>query len=453
MRKSQTFTAKIDKLVPGGQGIATLENGKKAFVWNALPGEEVVFYTTKEKKSYCKGIASEIKKASKFRVPAKDECYLSTSPWQIFDYDYELEQKAILVQESFRQNHLEVEVLPTVTDGKDYHYRNKMEYSLFWDNDENKIFPAFHQRGSHRKIPITQSSIERPEIFQAVQDIVADLNAKNEEARKYQSILVRCDQKGTISSALFENHKPHPKMNNLSDQILGTEYSYSPNGFFQINLPVYEMALKEIKQHIKTQNILDLYSGVGSIGLSVADPSRNLILVENNKDAFTELVANCNTKPASSVRGTSGGYDRGRDARHPQRRAGATSFPRIDEAGLVTFIKTGERDAGREIGKRTPVPILDKSENVPNYIQPDQTVILDPPRAGCDDKLIATLNEKKPQAIIYLSCNPITQARDVANLVDNYNIKKVQPYNFFPRTPHIENLVILELRTSSESDS
>ena len=70
-------------------------------------------------------------------------------------------------------------------------------------------------------------------------------------------------------------------------------------------------------------------------------------------------------------------------------------------------------------------------------------MILDPPRAGCDRKLINKLNEVKPAKIIYLSCNPITQARDIALLTDNYSIDKLQPYNFFPHTPHIENLAIL----------
>jgi 23S rRNA (uracil1939-C5)-methyltransferase len=87
--------------------------------------------------------------------------------------------------------------------------------------------------------------------------------------------------------------------------------------------------------------------------------------------------------------------------------------------------------------------VLAKSEDVTDYITPDCTVILDPPRAGCDRKLIDKLNEVKPAKIIYLSCNPITQARDIALLTDNYSINKLQPYNFFPHTPHIENLAIL----------
>ena len=87
--------------------------------------------------------------------------------------------------------------------------------------------------------------------------------------------------------------------------------------------------------------------------------------------------------------------------------------------------------------------ILDKSENVLNYIQNNQTVILDPPRAGCDKKLIDTLLEIAPQKIIYLSCNPATQARDAKYLLEKYQIELVKTFNFFPHTPHIENLIVL----------
>ena len=80
------------------------------------------------------------------------------------------------------------------------------------------------------------------------------------------------------------------------------------------------------------------------------------------------------------------------------------------------------------------------------YISPTATVILDPPRAGCDKKLITRLLEVTPPTIIYLSCNPATQARDISMLLNKYTISHIQPFNFFPRTPHIENLVILSLK-------
>ncbi len=378
--------AVIEKLVPGGQGIATLEDGKKAFIWNALPDEEVIFDITKNKKTYCEGVATETIKATPLRIAPKDECYLATSPWQIMNYDEELKQKQLLVAECFRQQHIANEVSPTLTDHKDFFYRNKMEYSLFWSHDDNKIHLAFHTRGTHRKIPIDHSSIERPEIFAEAQKIVDELNAKHAEARTYQSLLIRCNQSGTVSSALFENGKSHPVMMPLEDTLNNYQYSYSPNGFFQINLPVYEMVLQEIAKHISTAKVLDLYAGVGSIGLSVAR-DKDLTLVEVNGAAFKEMQNNAKDTNAKCI--------------------------------------------------------LAKSEEVTDYITPDCTVILDPPRAGCDQKLIAKLNEIKPNSIIYLSCNPITQARDIA-LLTNYKIQKLQPYNFFPRTPHIENLAILE---------
>ncbi|MBR6168919.1 class I SAM-dependent RNA methyltransferase [Candidatus Saccharibacteria bacterium] len=379
------MNAIIDQLVPGGQGIATLGDGKKAFLWNALPSEAVEFEITKNKRTYCEGVATKIVKASPHRIEPKDACYLATSPWQILDYSEELKQKQLLVEECFHQQHIHAAVLPTATDGKDFFYRNKMEYSLYWSNEDNLIHLAFHTRGTHRKAPISQSSIERPEIFAEAQKIIAKLNSEHAEARTYQSLLIRCDQQGKVSSALFENGKAHPVMQSLSDTLNGYKYSYSPNGFFQINLPVYELVLEEISQHIHTDKVLDLYAGVGSIGLSVAR-NRKLTLVEVNGAAFAEMQNN---------------------AAHTNAQC-----------------------------------ILAKSEDVTEYITPDCTVILDPPRAGCDPKLIAKINTVRPESIIYLSCNPITQARDIA-MLNEYRIKKLQPFNFFPRTPHIETLAIL----------
>jgi 23S rRNA (uracil1939-C5)-methyltransferase len=381
-------TAIIEKLVPGGQALATLADGKKAFIWGTMPGETVEFELTKNKKTYCEGVAIRIiANPSEHRVAPKDDCYLSTSPWQIMDFSYELQQKSELTRECFRQNHLNLVVLPTITDGKDYFYRNKMEYSLYWDHDTAKIHLAFHKRGSHGKQPITQSSIERPEIFARASQIVDQLNAKHAEARTYQSLLLRCNQQGKVSGDLFVNGQPHPIMANLSDELLGQNYTYSPNGFFQINLPVYELALQAIAKEIHTEKVLDLYAGVGSIGLSVAR-DKDLTLVEVNSAAYQEMQNNAQNLPNATC-------------------------------------------------------ILDKSENVASYITPDCTVILDPPRAGCEASLIHAINEVQPEKLIYLSCNPVTQARDLAMLANTYQIAPLQPFNFFPHTPHIENLAIL----------
>ncbi len=403
----------IEKIIPGGQALATLPDGKKIFLWGALPGEVVKDYTvTKTKSHFVEAIAQTIENSSPHRVQPKDACWLSTSPWQILDYQYELSLKQSLVVEIFREHQINIPLPEIITDNKEYFYRNKMEYSLYWDKEEAIIKLSFHQRGTHRKIPIDHSSLERPEIFQKATDIVNQLNSTHEEARKYQSLLLRCNQNGEVSGGLYENRQPHPIFPNLRDLVAGYGYSYSPNGFFQINLPVYELALHEIAEHIATDEVLDLYAGVGTIGLSVARDT-NLTLVEVDKNAFRELANNITTRNATIE------PIKEMDSLYPSQ----------------TTIRHGNLTA-----------ILDKSENVTEYLKPNQTIILDPPRSGCDSKLINKLLETCPATVIYLSCNPATQARDVKQLLTKYRIKTIKTYNFFPHTPHIENLTVLSLK-------
>ncbi|MGE5309994.1 MAG: class I SAM-dependent RNA methyltransferase, partial [Sphaerimonospora mesophila] len=383
---------KLDKIVGGGQAIGTLADGRKVFVWGGLPGERVVIRLTKSKKSHAEGIVTEVIEPSTIRIQPRDpETYLSTSPWQIMEFAVEQQLKVDLVREAFALSHIPVDTLPNImSDQRPYGYRNKMEYSLWWggDNHNGHISLAFHIRGTHQKIPITQSSIEQPEIFAEAAAIVDRLNREGDEARRYQSLLVRADQRGRVSSALFEKHHPHPAMQSLTDNLLGHEYSYSPNGFFQINLPVYELALQEIMHYIKTDKVVDMYAGVGTIGLSVAR-DRQLTLVETDGNAFREMLGNVPTEIANIH------------------------------------------------------PVHAKSEEALEHIVSDATIIVDPPRAGLHTAVLQRLLEARPPQIIYLSCNPVTQARDIAPLLEKYRIELMQPFNFFPRTPHIENLVVL----------
>ncbi|MDR0591561.1 MAG: RsmD family RNA methyltransferase [Candidatus Nomurabacteria bacterium] len=377
---------KLDRFVSGGQAIGTLESGQKAFIWGGLPGELIEFHATKKKRNYLEGVATNIIEPSSERIQPHDSCYLSTSPWQVLNYDYELEQKTELVREAFRQEKIDITIATIATDDVKYLYRNKMEYSLWWDSKTEQISLAFHERGSHRKIPISSSSIEHPEVLAEAKKVIGQLNNRHEQARKYQSLVVRCNQAGQVSSALFENGRPHPKMTALTDELLGRRFTYSPNGFFQINLPVYELALREIAKHITTNKVVDMYAGVGTIGLTVAG-DKQLTLVETNKDAFAELAKNCHL--------------------------------------------------GAEA-------VLSASEDALEYITADATIIVDPPRAGLDKRVVERLLKTTPPTIIYLSCNPTTQARDIKPLLEKYQAALAKPYNFFPCTPHIENLVVLK---------
>ena len=377
-----------------GQGIATNSDGKKIFLWNALPGEKVTEYQILKQKSHLtEAVALKIENSNPHRVLPRDEHYLSNSPWQILDINYENSVKKQIIEELFSK--LKTPKITFEASDNEYFYRNKMEYSLYYDHETAKIYPAIHRRGSHHKIPILTSSLENPAIYHRAMEIINELNSRQEDSRKYQSLLLRCNRQGEVSGGLYENCQPHPTFKNLTDEILGQKFSYSPNGFFQINLPEYEKVLRKIKDFIKDQNkVVDLYSGVGTIGLTVAS-DKNLTLVEIDKFAHGELLNNIETVKSST-------------------------------------------------GNSNITGILAKSETIYDHITHDSTVIVDPPRSGCDTTLIETIKQKLPEKLVYLSCNPITQVRDLDSLLNYYEIKNVTGYNFFPHTPHIECLVLLE---------
>ena len=406
---------KIISFATTGQGIGVVNSdlkideqtfselsGIKVFLWNSIPGETVSKFQIITKKPHLvEGIALEFETISTSRTAPKDIQYLSTSPWQILTDEAELEAKSNILTALFQ--HLSsthridkslIQKIKIHQSDKTYFYRNKMEYSLYFDHETQKIYPAMHIRGTHQKMPITSSSIELPVIFERAKTIIKELNDKHEDARKYQSLLLRANQNGEVSGGLLENGKPHPVFKNLSDTLLDNQYSYSPGGFFQINLPIYEQVLLKVQEFLKNSPaVLDLYAGVGTIGLSVAR-DKYLTLVEINASAYGELAANSKRVMAETKNSN---------------------------------IK----------------PILAKSEEVLDLISSKVSVIVDPPRAGCNTSLIQKFCEIQPEKIIYLSCNPITQVRDLTPLLDFYNLEFIEGYNFFPHTPHIESLVFL----------
>lgn len=435
-RKIKFEIAKFNKITPGGQALGTLENGKKIFAWGVLPNETAKIQITKSKSSFVEGFAVEIFESSPERIEPKDkESFLSTSPWQIFNFDFEQKTKQELIFESFRQEKIELKNQEDFySDGKIFKYRNKVEFSFWWEKseeneNEGKLSLAFFKRGGKGKIPVFGTSLATPEINQAGQKVLVILRDRKTASRDLKTLLIRTNQKGEISAQLYvkdEKFEPFSKQeiaslgfknfeiifsnpkspasvitkklqalneDKLSDQILGINFNYATESFFQINLPVYEQALRDMEQFINSQKpTLDLYAGVGSIGLTIG--KQDLTLVEINKSAVSEMKRNINEL---------------------------------------------RRDNNAKA-------ILAPSEKVLDFIKKDTNLIVDPPRAGMNREVCEKILEIEPEKVIYLSCNPTTQARDVAILSKKYEIIYTRGYNFFPRTPHIENLIILELK-------
>lgn len=424
--------AKLDTIVGGGQTLGTLASGKKLFTWGGLPGERVSVQITKKKANLAEGIVTEVLEPSPQRVTPRDEdSYLSTSPWQIMDFDAEQHYKSALIEEAFELHDI---VLPqpieVYSDGVQFEYRNKIEFSFWYDTDEQQLELAFFRRGTHGKIAIDRTSLASPAITDASRAILRALNIQKIEGRALKTLMIRSNRAGQVAWQLYVKDEEfdaqalldaiaspsiicgeviysNPKSpasvitkrlaasssDVLADTILDVPFSYATEGFFQINLPVYEQALRDMREWVDAEKpVIDLYSGVGTIGLTIG--GNNVTLVEINEHAVREMERNIH--------------------------------------GL-----------GR---KQQAKAILAPSESALEHITGDSTIIVDPPRAGLHEDVIAKLLEAAPERIIYLSCNPVTQARDIMRLADRYGIRYHRGYNFFPRTPHIEHLAVLDLK-------
>ena len=448
----------IEKLVHGGQGLGTLADGRKVFVWNALPGETVRVRIIKKKRSYAEAIAEEILKASPERIDPLEDNYLATSPWQMMTFEAENRYKSAIVKELFTHEGV---VIPkenlessgkkgdlstsparagfaeddraVVSVGSEFHYRNKMEYS-FWGDDDG-LHLALHQRGSHGKQIVQGSALAMPAVDDAAWAVLSELQWLDLRAGDLKTVIVRCNQAGEAVAALFVKPSKFPRLKlpnavknepredsppkvaepvlkglrvyhsnprspasvatkllyqlgdaTLSDTLLGREFHYDVDSFFQVNLPVYERALESIRTHCERDPV-DMYAGVGAIGLSVAKERVKLVEL----DPATAAMARVNAS----------GFDTG---------------------AIVVEAST---------------------EKVLEHITKKQPVIFDPPRAGLHVKVVERCLDVRPPQIIYLSCNPATHARDIALLGEAYVVTDFEVYNFFPRTPHIETLAVL----------
>jgi 23S rRNA (uracil1939-C5)-methyltransferase len=182
----------------------------------------------------------------------------------------------------------------------------------------------------------------------------------------------------------------------LTERVGGLELGYSWDAFFQNNIPVFETALELIRKHTPEHaRVIELFSGVGSIGLSLAKDAEAVHGVEiiENAAAFAKKNALRN------------GID-----------------------NYVSECIPAEKMDGR---------LLDKKD----------VLVLDPPRSGLHPKTITLILEKLPPKIIYLSCNPETQARDYSALAAFYSIEVLTGFDFYPQTPHLESLLVLSLKT------
>lgn len=428
--KNQIIKVKFESIEPEGKAVSHY-NQRAVFCFGVLPNEVANIRIIKQKKNYYLCELVELLEKSEYRIKEKEDHYLSCSPWQIIKYDFQKELKKQNIIDVFYRFAKEKIILNDffVDEKNIYSYRTKIEYSLYKDDDG--FFFAFHKRGSARGLVKSSSgcvlSSEKANL--AGKYILDELNKLNFERNVCKTLTLReskSENKVIAILAVKKQNFPEINIDNnlLTGLIVGYSNPLSPTSqihellytkgntyleedisrykiqygydcFFQNNIQLFEKCLDKIKEFIpKNIIITELYSGVGTIGIILSKDAKHIYAIESEKSSVEFANKNLEINNISNY---------------------------------TIYNNPAEND-----------------ENLEKYIKESNVLILDPPRTGLHKNVVDTILKTDVEKIVYLSCNPITQARDFEMLKNKYKIIYCAGFDFYPNTPHVENLLILE---------
>lgn len=446
--QNKTFKIDITGLTHEGQGVGKIE-GFVVFVDGVLPGENVDIKIVKQTKSYAVGKLVNINNSSADRVkpfcPVYDKC--GGCAVQHMSYQAQLDFKKDTVLQNIRrigglQN---IKVNNTIGMENPFKYRNKVQYPVGSDKGDIRI--GFYETRSHNIIDSNLCDIQ-PDESNNIRDVVRDfckdagIAIYDEKTGKglLRHVMVRKGFKtGEIMVVLVINGDKLVKSDELVNKLLenfsdiksiilnvntrntniilgdkniciyGQKYitdyigsfkfEISPLSFFQVN-PIqtevlYEKAL-EYAGLSGNETVFDLYCGIGTISLFLSQKAKHVVGVEVVADAICDAKRNADINGVSNVEFLVGEAEK--------------VIPELYEQGVKADV-----------------------------------VVVDPPRKGCDQLLLNTLVEMRPQRIVYVSCNPSTLARDLKYLTEyGFEAKEVQPVDMFPWTGHVESVALIE---------
>ena len=450
LRKNDEITLTIDGMTSEGSGIGHYD-GQAVFVAGTAVGDVILCHIIKAKKTYAVGKAFKIFTSSKDRVPA--DCEVSNQCggccYRHISYDAELQYKQQRVADAFsRLGHLDVEVEPVTGSPLTEGYRNKAQFPVGLDRDYNPVM-GFYAANTHRIVPCMDCKLQ-PEVFGRVLEIVRKwiikAGVKTYDESKgigllrhiylrqgyYSKELMVClvingDKINRTKSLVEALEAKIPEFKTLvvninkarnnvilgdrcevyhgdgyiTDELLGKKFRIGPLSFYQVNTLQTEQLYKKAAEYALADEgaeggvLLDLYCGIGTIGLTMADKFEKLYGVEIIPEAIE------NAKYNAEANG-------------------------IDNATFICGDAAAAAEALRADGVAPTV------------------VLVDPPRKGLAPELIDTINEFAPKRVVYVSCDPATLARDCARFNElGYTVERVTPFDMFPRTSHVENVVLL----------
>ncbi|MCL1823051.1 MAG: class I SAM-dependent RNA methyltransferase [Oscillospiraceae bacterium] len=391
----------VTTLSNDGSGVGRTAGGKVIFVPFTSVGDEIELSVCKETKSMIYGKLENILTSSADRIPNDCENFTKCGgcDFRHISYEAELRAKEMFIRDAFMrisrgsalinlsaQNSFSPEFLPLIPSEHTEYYRNKVQFPVGRDNSGRMIY-GFYAPKSHEIIPHRHCKLY-PAVFKEIADeIIKTVPAG------LQNIIIR---KGHYSDDICVNFPPSEEQD-ITDTMCGINVKISPRSFYQVNTPAAEKLYGMIRDFAEPDGkvILDLYCGIGTIGLSMAKTAKHVTGVEAIESAVTNAREN---------------------------------------AFLNGFNNTDFICGNAKVCKE-----FDKNPDV---------IILDPARRGCDVSVLESAAELSPERIIMVSCNPATAARDCGILsAFGYRTVKVGGVDLFPRTRHAECAVLLVRQT------
>ncbi|GLI55869.1 putative RNA methyltransferase [Propionigenium maris DSM 9537] len=441
LKKGQEIEVQIDKIVFGGEGLGRYKD-IAIFVPMSVPGDRVRVELISVKKTYARGLITEVVEAGADRVEGGRLTFedFHGCDFAMLNYESQLKYKKLMVDEVLKGvGRLEgYEIADTIGADNPTNYRNKIIEPFAFKG--GRIVSGFFKRKSHEVFEVEENLLQSPLANKIVRELKDILNKKrisvyNEKSHRgvlrhvmvrttsYNEamvvLIVRGEVDKKVKQALYElrdrcseiksayisinNRRTNVALGDKNILIYGKEtikerlfdidFNISPTSFFQINLEqtekLYSKAISYFDD-VDNKHIVDAYSGAGTIAMIMSKAAKKVYAIELVESATRDAIATSRENKIDNIEFING---------------------RAEEK-LIELI-----DGGHKI----------------------DSIIFDPPRKGIAENILHKVNETSIDEIVYISCNPSTFARD-AGILDQlgYKLTKVQPVDMFPQTSHIE---------------
>lgn len=444
-----------EKLVYEGSALARID-GFPIFIDDACPGDKLKVRIKKANKNFAQGEILEILEPSPHRTkpfcPIHNVC--GGCGWQFIDYNFQLEQKQNIVYETVKKiTGEDIEVKPVLKSPEIREYRSKIQYPVSQTKVSKRLLAGYYKKGSHELVNVKYCPIQ-PKIIDKITEFIREtaqeleISGYNEKLHKgeLRHLVYRFSKSENECIVIFvvNNTKLNDKFKRLAKKVMaefahvkgclinyntnrsnlimtddtrkiegdnfiiekmdGKSYKISANSFFQVNIGsaqnIFNTVKEIISQNYPDSRILDAYSGVSSFGIWLCDIAKEVVSVEEAESATKDAAHNIELNNITNLTALNG------DAK------------KIFEELVEKTLENGEKF---------------------------DVVLLDPPRKGCEKESLDYAVKLSKKAIIYVSCNPSTLARDIKYLHENgFKTKYLQPVDMFCHSYHIESIAWLE---------